>query len=304
MNMMDYSFTRYLTAKQTVDDRSLNHGVWQSLLARLPSGPLSILEVGAGTGAMFERLVGRGFLSRVAAYTAIDADPANVAEARRRLSGRAWPVEVELEAADVYEFARRARGRRAWDLLIAHAFLDLTDVPRLLPDLFALLRPGGLFYFTINFDGLTALAPPVDPVFDERVIELYHQTMDERRVAGRATGGSRAGRLLLSQIPAAEGEIIAVGASDWIVMPAQGRYPADEAYFLHHMLGFLEESLSGRPELEPGRLASWLCRRRGQIDAGELILIVHQLDVCGCVAGDGGPTTTSRASPASCRAGG
>ena len=281
--MTDDSFTRYLAAKQTVDDRSLNHGVWQSLLAHLPSAPLSILEVGAGTGTMFERLAGRGFLPRTAGYTAIDADPANIAEARRRLAGAVWPIEVELEAADVYAFARRERGRRTWDLLIAHAFLDLTDIPRLLPDLFALLPPGGLFYFTINFDGLTILEPPVDVDFDERVIDLYHQTMDERRVDGRPTGGRSAGRTLLTRIPAAGGEIIAAGASDWIVMPSGGRYPADEAYFLHHILGFFEESLSGRPELETGRLATWLRRRRAQIDAGELVLIAHQLDICGQV---------------------
>ena len=64
---------------------------------------------------------------------------------------------------------------------------------RLLPDLLALLRPGGMFYFTINFDGLTALEPQVDPDLDERVIRLYHQTMDERRVDGRPAGGRRAG---------------------------------------------------------------------------------------------------------------
>ena len=282
--MTDYSFTRYLAAKQTVDDRSLNHGVWQSLLAHLPPGSLSVLEVGAGTGTMLERLAERGFLPRVTGYTAIDAHPAHIAEARRRLSRGAWSIEVELEVADVYDFAQRERGRRTWDLLIAHAFLDLTDIPRLLPDLFALLRPGGMFYFTINFDGLTALEPPVDHDLDERVIDLYHQTMDERRVDGRPTGGRRAGRALLTQIPAAGGEIIAAGASDWIVIPERGRYPADEAYFLHHILGFFEESLSGRLELESERLASWLRRRRAQIDAGELVLIAHQLDICGRVA--------------------
>lgn len=284
--MMEDSFTRYLAAKQSVDDRSLNEGVWQSLLAHLPPEPLAILEVGAGTGAMLDRLDARGFLPRVAEYTAIDADPTNVAEAQRRLSGRPWPIEVELAAADVYEFARRERDRRTWDLLIAHAFLDLVDIPRLLPDLFALLRPGGMFYFTINFDGLTALEPRVDPDLDERVIELYHQTMDERRVDGRPAGGRRAGRALLTLIPAAGGEIIAAGASDWIVMPWQGHYPADEAYFMHYILGFFEESLRERPELEPRRFASWLGRRHGQIDAGELVLIAHQLDMCGRVGGD------------------
>ena len=185
---------------------------------------------------------------------------------------------MEWAAADVYDFAQRERGRRVWDVLVAHAFLDLVDAPRLLPELFALLRPGGLFYFTINFDGLTILEPPVDPDFDEQVIATYHQTMDER-----GAGDSHSGRHLLSQLPAAGAEILAAGPSDWVVVPARGGHPTEEAYFLRAILGFFETSLTGRPELDPARLAGWLARRRAQVEAGKLIYIAHQIDVCGRV---------------------
>lgn len=281
---MNYSFTRYLAAKKTVDDRSLNHFVWQTLAGALPDRPLDVLEVGAGAGAMIARLGERGLGGR---YTAIDADATSIAAAEKWLAAAGSPFAVELETVDVHDFARRERGRRAWDLLLAHAFLDLVDAPALLPRLFTLLRPGGLVYFTINFDGLTALEPPVDAEFDEQVIALYHRTMDERRAGGRPTGGSRAGRALLSQIPAAGGEILAAGSSDWLVLPRDGAYPADEAYFLRHMLHFFESSLSGRPELDGERFARWLARRHAQVDAAELILIAHQIDVCGRVAPTG-----------------
>jgi SAM-dependent methyltransferase len=277
------NFIRYLAAKQTVDDRALNTHVYETLRAELPPGPLDVLEVGAGTGAMLDRLVARGLLAAGGRYTAVDADPANVAAALERYSRRTSPLSVSWEAADVYDFARRKRGRRAWDLLIAHAFLDLVDAPRLLPELLALLRPGGLFYFTINFDGLTILEPPVDPGFDEQVIDLYHRTMDERTADGRPAGDSRSGRHLLWQLPAAGAEILAAGASDWVVVPSRGGYAADEADFLRAILGFFEQSLSGRPELNPARLAGWLARRRAQIEAGELIYVAHQMDVCGRV---------------------
>jgi len=280
-----YSFSRYLAAKQTVDDRALNELVWASLRAALPAGPLDVLEIGAGTGTMLDRLTRRGLLAAGGRYTAIDADAGNIAEAERRLAGRSLPVVLELEAADVFAFARHEQGRRNWDLLIAHAFLDLVDTQRLLPDLFALLRPGGLFYLTINFDGLTALEPPFDPEFDERVIALYHRTMDERLVGGQPAGDSRSGRRLLWQLPAAGAEILAAGASDWVVFGRDGRYPADEAYFLHHILHFFETSLAGRPELDAERFGRWLAARRAQIDAGELIYVAHQLDVCGIVTG-------------------
>src|SRR5262245_30001390 len=83
-----YSFTRYLTAKKSVDDRALNRYVWQSLIAALPRStpeePLRILEVGAGLGAMVERLIASGTLTH-ATYTAIDLEPTLITEARRRL---------------------------------------------------------------------------------------------------------------------------------------------------------------------------------------------------------------------------
>lgn len=280
---MEYDFARYLAAKEPVEDRALNGHVRAALARALPPGPVAILEVGAGGGAMIARLAGREVAS--GRYTAVDADPANIATIRRRFAAGALPVELEVLTTDVYAFADQMRGRRQWDVLVAHAFLDLVDAPRLLPELFALLRPGGYFYFPINFDGLTALQPPVDPEFDEQVIAAYHRTMDERRHEEQPTGGSRAGRELLTHIPAAGGEIIAAGASDWVVWPRGGAYPADEAYFLHHMLHFFESSLADRPELDTARLQAWLGRRRAQIDAGELVLIVHQIDVFGRVPG-------------------
>lgn len=281
--MMEYDFARYLAAKETVEDRALNGYVRAALGVALPSGPLNVLEVGAGGGAMVARLAGREIVG--GRYTAVDAAPANAAALRQRFVAGSLPVELEVVTADAYAFARQMRGRRPWDLLVAHAFLDLADAPRLLPELFALLRPGGHFYFPINFDGLTALQPVIDPSFDDEVVAAYHRTMDERRHEGRPTGGSRAGRELLTHIPAAGGEILAAGASDWVVWPRDGAYPADEAYFLHHMLHFFESSLTGRPELDAARLQAWLARRRAQIDAGELVLIVHQLDLFGRVPG-------------------
>ncbi len=280
---MEYDFARYLAAKETVEERALNGAVRAALARALRPGPLDVLEVGAGAGAMVARLAGHEITS--GRYTAVDADPANAAALRQRFATGSLPVELEVVTADVYAFVGQMRGRRQWDVLVAHAFLDLVDAPRLLPELFALLRPGGHFYFPINFDALTAFQPLIDPAFDEQVIAAYHRTMDERRHDGRPTGGSRAGRELLTHIPAAGGDIIAAGASDWVVWPRDGAYPADEAYFLRHMLHFFESSLTGRPELDAARLQEWLARRRAQIDAGELILIVHQLDLCGRVPG-------------------
>ncbi len=82
------SFSRYLRAKKTVDDRSLNPGVYQkleeALAARNRSAPLKIVEIGCGIGTMVERLWDRGLVP-TAAYTAIDRAPELIAAARAGL---------------------------------------------------------------------------------------------------------------------------------------------------------------------------------------------------------------------------
>ena len=73
----DSSFTRYLAAKKSLDDRSLNRHVWEALMRavriRPDSSPLRVLEVGCGIGTMVERLLAWGLLTR-ADYTGIDAE--------------------------------------------------------------------------------------------------------------------------------------------------------------------------------------------------------------------------------------
>ncbi|MGQ9491918.1 MAG: hypothetical protein ACUVR4_14420 [Anaerolineae bacterium] len=102
---MDDSFQRYLAAKVTVDDRALNRHVWERLAEALPAPdtlgrPLRVLEVGAGIGTMVERFL-TWLPPRALAYTALDALPENIAEARRRLP--AWAAArgfaVQMDAA-------------------------------------------------------------------------------------------------------------------------------------------------------------------------------------------------------------
>jgi len=302
-----YSFTRYLTAKKSVDDRALNRYVWQSLSAALPRStaeqPLHILEIGAGLGAMVERLVAGGLLSH-ATYTAIDMEPTLIAEARRRLpqwaAEQGWQVRqsgqeqihiqrpgqdigITTEAIDVAHFIARERGQRTCDLLIAQAFLDLVDVPTTLPALLSLLRPGGLFYCPITFDGGTVLQPEIEPALDAAIEACYHQTMDRRLVDGKPSGDSRTGRHLFTHLQAAGAEVLAAGSSDWVVFTGANGYPADEAYFLHFIIHTMHTALSGHPDLDPGRFADWIAQRHAQVEQGTLMYIAHQLDLLGRV---------------------
>lgn len=304
-----YSFTRYLSAKKSVDDRALNRLVWQSLSLALPlatpEAPLRVLEIGAGAGAMFERMLAWGLL-KYAEYTAVDFNEENINRARQQLppwaarqgfrpqtnpdgslafAGDALQVTLRLEAIDLFDFIARHQGRRVWDLLVAHAFLDLIDIPAVLPRLFDLCKTGGLFYFTINFDGATLLEPAIDPAYDELVQNLYHRSMDERIIGGSLSGDSRAGRHLFHQIRRAGAEIIAAGASDWVVIPGPQGYPHDEAYFLHFIVHTIHQALAGRAELDAARFERWIAGRHAQIERGELVYIAHQLDYAGRLEG-------------------
>ncbi len=280
----DFSFPRYLAAKKSVDDRALNRAVWQRLAEELASRNAAdrpeVLEIGAGIGTMTERVVAWGLLKN-GRYTALDSEAENVAAARARLGKGEGDLHLSLEEADAFEFAARAEQQQRYDLLIAHAVLDLFDIPRALPRLLPVLKPGGLCYFTINFDGATIFEPVIDPALDAQIETLYHRSMDDRITDDQPSGDSRSGRHLFHLLPAVGVEILAAGSSDWVVYALNGSYPHDEAYFLHCILHFVESTLSGHPALDETAFADWLAERRRQIASGELVYIAHQMDFAG-----------------------
>lgn len=303
----DNPFIKYLLAKKSVDDRSLNGGVWQALAQALPGcstgSPLQVLEVGAGIGIMFRRILERDLLT-YAQYTLVDSDPALVAYGRERLAG--WAQEngyaavvqagearvrkpgremaASYQNAEALSFVRRAQGNMQWDLIVAHAFLDLLNLPEAVPALLSALKKPGLLYATINFDGLTILEPAIDPPFDDQVMAQYHRTMDERLTDGRPSGDSRTGRHLFGLLRRLGVQILAAGASDWVVFPGPQGYPPLEADFLHFIVRTIHGALRGCPELDPLRFAGWVQERHAQIERCELVYIAHQMDILGMIS--------------------
>jgi len=300
-----YNFQRYLSAKRSVDDRSINAHVWKTLVktideAKFPS-PLQVLEVGSGIGTMVERGIEWGLLQQVE-YTALDSEPENFTETKKRLNywceknnfklqnghgdtltilGKDKWISVHLVTVDLLDFIRHIDGKRNWDLIIAHAFLDLVDLPARLPEILNLLKPGGLFYFAINFDGLTHFEPVIDDGLDQLIMVMYHKTMENHMIDGRSFGDSQCGRHLFSHLNAAGAIILAAGASDWVVFPHSGGYPADEAYFLHFIIHTIEQALIDYQFIDNEMFSNWIAERHLQVDRQELVYIAHQLDFIG-----------------------
>jgi len=291
-----FSYPRYLEAKTTVDDRSLNRRVWTSFLSQLASvsDVPAILDVGGGTGATLLRVLNaitQRSIDQID-YTLIDPEPANVSAAADNLSGWAeahdWThrsdggrhqltengdsgrVTVRFLNDGLFSHAEEARGG-TYDAIVAQAVLDLFDVADAVQALNPCLRSGGIWYLPIHFDGLTALEPVIDASLDHAILERYHETIPT----------PQSGRALLTALPNAGAHLHAVGASDWIVHGREGAYPGDEAYFLKCILQFIHKEVSRFDDssfsLSP---SEWMRRRHQQLDEGTLIYLAHQLDIC------------------------
>jgi SAM-dependent methyltransferase len=265
----------------------------------MPTGAPRVLEVGAGLGTMVARLTDWGVVG-TGEYILLDADRSLLDDSRRWL--RDWAaarglrsdllpdglqvgdLRVRLEHAELGGYLEAAHGGLA-DVLIANAVLDLVDVPAILPGLLRLLVPGGVYWFTINYDG-ESIFEPGHP-HDDQVMRAYHRDMDERVRYGRPAGDSRTGRRLFRYLRDAGAPALAAGSSDWVVSPGpDGNYPGDEAHFLRSILSTIQNALRSRPDwVEPADLASWLAVRGRQLAAGELVYIAHQLDFVGRAPG-------------------
>ncbi|HET7011097.1 MAG TPA: hypothetical protein VFI11_10005 [Anaerolineales bacterium] len=293
-------FERYLTAKVSVDDRALHPRVWSTFAARLPrTGRVQIVEAGAGVGTMITRLLEAG-LPPEADYHAVEAETARADGARRYLSRwsekNGWSfeantqgfylvradqrVQVHWHSKEVVPFIENGLVDGA-DVLLAHAFLDLVDLPRTLPPMLDLLKPQGVYCFTLTFDGLTAFLPVTDPPFEAELLCAYHRTMDQRVVNGQPSGHSQSGRRLLELLPRLGAKVLEAGPSDWLVRPIAGRYPADEAYFLHFIVETVHAAVLSEDRLDAVRLEAWAAARHEQIDHAQLTFLAHQWDVVG-----------------------
>lgn len=217
---------------------------------------------------MVERLVDWQFFAGVVdvEVTLVDTDEASVERARQRLAG------LDLRAEAVVGDALAIDGG-PWDLLVACAFLDLVHLPTALPHLVGLVRAGGLLWLPLCYDGETAFEPVPDPVVEAEVLARYHRSMDERRVDGRPSGDSHTGRHLPASLRAAGLDVLAMGSSDWVVLPGPDGYPGDEAYVLHCILDLVGDAAG-----EEAQMVTWCAARHAAVERSELLYLAHQLD--------------------------
>lgn len=286
--MTDHARVRYLESKRTVDDRALSRRVRDELLDRLPPSP-TVFEAGSGTGVTVPRLLSWGVdfdryrgvdeSARIVEY-AREARAAELADGGRAVTrtDEGFVVDgadVEFVVGDATESLRDA----APDLLVAQAFMDLVPVEETVARIERSLPPGGLAYFPTTFDGGTIFQP--DHPDDDAVEAAYHRAIDAE--PGR---DSRAGRRLLDRLRRGDGDILAVDASDWVVHPRDGAYPADEAHFLSCILDYVADALA-ETDVDAG---AWVDGRRARLADGELSYVAHGYDLLYRTPSDGAQT--------------
>lgn len=303
MHQIDYS--RYLAAKRSVDDRSINERVLscfeEALQCADQSNILRIVELGAGTGSMLHRFLRRNMLVGWPRfkYTLVDIKSYLLEEAKHDIASLAltesgvrklpspeemdhtrerqydctsksehlhfgqscgpqvsdisklslWKGEVFFVVEDAIDHLKKNEG--CYDVVVAAAFMDLMDFGRILPAISRTMdkkQNVALFYAPINFDGVTDFRPSSSEgvEFDRWVVKEFHTEMS--KISGGATIDQCAsGRRLLSSLQDSDMNIISSGSSSWIVHPSSdNKYSNDEAYFLHCIISFIEEALSGR----------------------------------------------------------
>ena len=290
-----YDYPEYLAIKQAIDDRSLNQSVWQALTAALElqaSNPeFRILEIGAGTGTMILRLLDAGLLNRCQ-YLAVELEPDFSRVAEKDLSDWAgahdyrmevvspssWTlekdkkeIEIQWISADILAMPSNFESGY-FDLLIGHAVIDLLPVPECMPGLLALLKPGGGYYFSLNFAGETSFLP-TDPR-DLEITAAYHHDMDSR-FPGMEWRASQTGLVLGSWLKEQGSLVLAEGDSNW-QLASVADPSAAENRFIGNILDTMEKALAGLDGLE-----DWLKLRRQQADSGGLIYFAANRDYFG-----------------------
>ena len=270
----------YLEAKRSIDDRSVNRRVWDAMVNIVRRGgprSLRIAEVGAGTGTMLDRMREWGFFAaareagRSVTYHAWEVSTDSAQRLAERLAASqeidSWNVFTHTVLDDAY-------GEAPYDVVVAHAVLDLFPPSDAVGMLTRLLGKEGVVYASIIFDGATFIEPVTDARTDEEVLRLYHRSM----------GGGFA-REHLTALRDQGFSFVEAGGSDWVIPPRGAEARSDERVLLTTFLDMIEESVASLLErgvdtsLDRESLQWWIARRREQAQRGELLFIAHQLDL-------------------------
>lgn len=294
---MSVTLRDYLDIKFALDERSLNPAVKSAFFGALRDrAALACLDIGAGSGATLWRLLNAD-LKAPLEVTAVDREPALLELAQRRavtlLGARGYKVTatpgaikakrgrrqiaVEFIMADLEHFEHDRLGH--YDAVIAHAVMDLLPPQAMAGRISGWLKPHGMFYATLNYDGGTSLWPiHRDQALEERIFCAYDAAMERRRIWDQSSGGPRTGRRLHAALLETGLDVLAYGSSDWNLAPLNRRYRDREALCLIGLLDLIRDEATKSGQFVQDELDAWHQGRLRDVRDARLGLVVHQLD--------------------------
>lgn len=297
---MTIPFRDYLDIKSALDGHSLNAQVYSAFLEALRGRErLDCLDIGVGTGASLWRLLNAN-LSADLNVTAVGRDAELLGLAFRRtlvlLRARGYAVEtpgdtdlraqrgacrvaIDFVAADLRDLDPGGEAGR-FDAVIAQQALELLPLAGVAGRVGHWLKPRGMFYAPLNYDGGTSLFPGYqEREVEERILAAYDAAVERRQVWDREGGGVRAGQRLYEALADRGFEPVAYGSSDWSLTPVRRAYRDREQLCLVELLKAIRDEAAGADGLAGETVGGWYVDRLRDIGRGRLGLVVHRLDV-------------------------
>ena len=142
-----------------------------------------------------------------------------------RLSDKVRDVEVCGFVENLYNLSKYSRFIEHFDLVMGQAAIEHTNPNLAFPLFKSMLKSEGFLYFPLNYDGWFNFSPPLDPELDERILLLFNDLLNNQEFEGPENespikcGDAYCGRNLPYRFKEYGFEILAFGASDWVVQP-------------------------------------------------------------------------------------
>ncbi|MGN9809195.1 methyltransferase domain-containing protein [Micromonospora sp. BQ11] len=258
-------FADWLALREPADGAARRADLADAVRRRLPAGPLTVHDLGSGTGSMARWLAPR--LPGPQHWVLHDQDAdllARAAATMPRAAADGSPVTVETRRGDL---TRLTAGDLADATLVtASALLDMLTVEEV--DRLVAACAGRPTLLALSVTGGVAL-DPADPL-DAEIAAAFNDHQ-RRTVGGRTLLGPDA-------VEAAAAAFARHGV-DVDIQPSPWRLGEDQAALVAEWFtGWLGAAHEQRPELvEPTR--EYAERRRAQLTAGELRVLVDHRDL-------------------------
>jgi SAM-dependent methyltransferase len=257
----------WLALREPADAAARSADLVELLVPHLPAGPLTVRDLGCGTGSMGRWLAPR--LPGPQVWVLHDRDPDLLEIAARGLPATAsdgTPVTTRTERGDLADVG--VADLAGTSLITASALLDLLTVDELDVLADACVAAGCPVLLTLSVTGHARLSPaePLDSAFAAAFDDHQRRTEGGRRLLGPDAG------------------VVAVAAFDRrgaavLTRPSPWRLGVGEAELAEEWLrGWIAAACVHRPELAD-HADAYLQRRLDACTAGRLDVTVGHLDV-------------------------